>query len=228
MLSVRNAIVNIRSVRFVLLVIVFIIVSAVVQSGATAGFDESTVNALAGTRSIPADVAMIVITTSADLFPIYFSPIIIFSFILIIIKRTRRVGSILLLAIALTTLTTTYFKETVDRDRPTSYEFKPDLGFDYAPQQDVTSRSASSFPSGHAARSAAFALIVSFLIRNRTLFGVPAGMLMWIYPAIIAFSRVYIGLHYPTDVIAGVLLGMIVANALSRILKLEPVRELRI
>ncbi|MEE8132374.1 MAG: phosphatase PAP2 family protein, partial [Nitrososphaerales archaeon] len=88
------------------------------------------------------------------------------------------------------------------------------------------SRFASSFPSGHASRSAAFALIVSFMIRNRNVLGIPAGMLMWIFPIAVAFSRVYIGAHYPTDVIAGVVLGLIVANAVSRILKLEPEKKL--
>jgi len=226
-LSVRNAVVDIRSARFVLLIVAFIVISALVQFDVTMAFDESIIASIASARNTPADAVMIAITTSSDLFPIYFSPIVIFSFILLIKKKTRRISAILLLAIMLSTLATTYVKEVVDRERPTSYEFKPDLGFDYQVQQDVISRFASSFPSGHAARSAAFALIVSFLIRNRTVLGIPAGMLMWAFPASVAFSRVYIGAHYPTDVIAGALLGIIVANAISRILKLEPERHLR-
>jgi undecaprenyl-diphosphatase len=225
--SVRNAVVDIRSARFVLLIVAFIVISALVQFDVTMSFDESIIASIASARNTPADAVMIAITTSSDLFPIYFSPIVIFAFILLIKKKTRRISAILLLAIMLSTLATTYVKEVVDRERPTSYEFKPDLGFDYEVQQDVISRFASSFPSGHAARSAAFALIVSFLIRNRTVLGIPAGMLMWAFPASVAFSRVYIGAHYPTDVIAGALLGIIVANAISRILKLEPERHLR-
>lgn len=227
MLSVRNAVVDIRSARFILLIVAFVVISALVQFDVTMAFDESIIASIASARNTPADAVMIAITTTSDLFPIYFSPIIIFSFILLIKKKSRRISAILLLAIMLSTLATTYVKEVIDRERPTSYEFKPDLGFDYEVQQDVISRFASSFPSGHAARSAAFALIVSFLIRNRTVLGIPAGMLMWAFPASVAFSRVYIGAHYPTDVIAGALLGIIVANAISRILKLEPERHLR-
>jgi undecaprenyl-diphosphatase len=226
-LSVRNAVVDIRSARFILLIVAFVVISALVQFDVTMAFDESIIASIASARNTPADAVMIAITTTSDLFPIYFSPIIIFSFILLIKKKSRRISAILLLAIMLSTLATTYVKEVIDRERPTSYEFKPDLGFDYEVQQDVISRFASSFPSGHAARSAAFALIVSFLIRNRTVLGIPAGMLMWAFPASVAFSRVYIGAHYPTDVIAGALLGIIVANAISRILKLEPERHLR-
>ncbi|MEM2760928.1 MAG: phosphatase PAP2 family protein [Nitrososphaerales archaeon] len=227
MLSARNAIVDIRSGRFVLLIVVFIAISIIVSTGTTNTYDESVVAALAGARNTPTDVMMIVITTSSDLFPIYFSPMIVFSFILIIKKKTRRIGAILLLTLAISTLITTYAKELVERERPISYPFRPDLSFDYKPQQDVISRFASSFPSGHATRSAAFALIVSFMIRNRTIIGIPAGMLMWTYPVLVALSRVYIGVHYPTDVIAGAVLGIIVSNAISRILKLEPERELR-
>jgi undecaprenyl-diphosphatase len=219
--------VNIRSPKFVLIAVAFVVIGVMVQFGVTDAAEDSIMTTVAAARNPVADVAMIVITTSSDLFPIYFSPIIIFALILIIKKKTRRVGAILLLTLAVATLVTAYVKDIVDRERPTSYEFKPDIGFGYEPQQDVVARSASSFPSGHATRSGAFALIVSFLIRNRTLGGIPAGMLMWIYPALVAFSRMYIGVHYPTDVIAGVLLGILVSNVLSRVLKLEPERILR-
>ena len=225
MLSQRNAVVNIRSAKFLLLIAIFITIATLVESGVSTPFDQSIIFKIADARNTVTDAVIIAITTSADLFPIYFSPLIIFSLILIIKKKTRRIGSILLLVLTLTTITTTYVKDIVDRERPT-YEFKPEIGFNYKPEQDVISRFASSFPSGHASRSAAFALIVSFMIRNRNVLGIPAGMLMWIFPIAVAFSRVYIGAHYPTDVIAGVVLGLIVANAVSRILKLEPEKKL--
>jgi len=225
MLSQRNAVVNIRSAKFLLLMAIFITIATLVESGVSAAFDQYIIVKIADARNTVTDAVIIAITTSADLFPIYFSPLIIFSLILIIKKKTRRIGSILLLVLTLTTITTTYVKDIVDRERPT-YEFKPEIGFNYKPEQDVISRFASSFPSGHASRSAAFALIVSFMIRNRNVLGIPAGMLMWIFPIAVAFSRVYIGAHYPTDVIAGVVLGLIVANAVSRILKLEPEKKL--
>jgi undecaprenyl-diphosphatase len=224
MLSAKNALVELRSGTFVLLVIIFITICVLAASGITADFDASSIDAVVRAGGNPImDTAMIVITTSADLFPIYFSPIIIFSFILIIGRKTRRIGAILLLIIAVSALVTTQVKGIIDRDRP-SYEFKPNIGFEYKPEQDVISRFASSFPSGHAARSAAFALVVSYIIRNRTVGGVPAGMLMWAFPVSVGFSRIYIGAHYPTDVIAGIALGMIIANAAGRILKFEAPR----
>jgi len=57
-----------------------------------------------------------------------------------------------------------------------------------------------SFPSGHAAFSFMMAtLLALWFPRYRFIFFIVAGFVGW--------TRIYLGLHYPTDVIAGVLLG---------------------
>lgn len=61
-----------------------------------------------------------------------------------------------------------------------------------------------SFPSGHTA--AAFAVAFVFYYFYPFLF-IP----MLIIASLIAFSRIYLGLHYPTDVLAGIILGLISA-----------------
>lgn len=216
MLSTRNAVVELRSGRFVLLVIIFLAISVLVASGITFEFDEPIISAIIDATGIPSvDAVMLVITSLADLFII-----VPFSLILFIKRKTRRLGAILLMALVLSTLASTYIKQIVDRERP-QYKFEPSIDLGYEPEQDVVSRSASSFPSGHATRSAAFALIISYMVRDRSLVGIPAGIMMWAFPASVAFSRIYIGAHYPTDVIAGVVLGIIIANALGRILKFK-------
>jgi undecaprenyl-diphosphatase len=64
--------------------------------------------------------------------------------------------------------------------------------------------STHSFPSGHAATSFACATVLAhYAPRLR----VP----LFVLAALIAFSRVYNGMHYPTDVLAGAVLGVLTA-----------------
>ena len=64
-----------------------------------------------------------------------------------------------------------------------------------------------SFPSGHATVAFACATVLALAVpRLRVPFFVLA--------ALIAFSRVYVGVHYPFDVLAGAVLGVGLATAL--------------
>ena len=64
--------------------------------------------------------------------------------------------------------------------------------------------SDNSFPSGHTI--AAFEACVALLCGNKKL-GVPAVIMAFL----VAFSRLYLYVHYPTDVIASIVLGSILA-----------------
>ena len=65
-----------------------------------------------------------------------------------------------------------------------------------------------SFPSGHVMHAVAFAIIIA---RHYPELGVP----LWLFVALVAASRVVLGLHYPSDVLAGASLGAGVALLLS-------------
>jgi undecaprenyl-diphosphatase len=75
-----------------------------------------------------------------------------------------------------------------------------------------------SFPSGHAAGSFAVAAFVLTLHR-------PAGIALFAMATLIALSRVALGVHYPTDVIAGAVLGTLLGLAFGALAKRGPSRR---
>ncbi len=70
---------------------------------------------------------------------------------------------------------------------------------------------SSAFPSGHT--TVAFAAAAALWQHNRAL-GIAAGLLA----VAIAFSRVYLGLHYPSDILGGALLGIAGAVVTKRLI----------
>ena len=104
----------------------------------------------------------------------------------------RDVGR-LALALATTALLTDYaLKPVIDRARP--YFMTPEI------HVMVERPSNSSFPSGHAATAAAGAVVLTAVL--------PPGLVVWWLLAIgIGYSRVYLGVHFPFDVIAGAFTG---------------------
>ena len=112
------------------------------------------------------------------------------------------------LLVATTALTTSFitslFKYAVQRDRP------PTVVLDPEPLVGVPT--TSSFPSGHTSTSFACAYVISRLAPRLTVY-------VYALAALIGFSRIYVGVHYPLDVLAGAVLGLVVAKALLMLLE---------
>ncbi|MFH1050937.1 MAG: phosphatase PAP2 family protein [bacterium] len=77
----------------------------------------------------------------------------------------------------------------------------------------VSCGAGKSFPSSHAANSFAAATILSFFYRQYK-------FAYFTIALVISFSRVYVGVHYPADVIAGGLIGFLIALMIANIIKL--------
>ncbi|MFQ4150038.1 phosphatase PAP2 family protein [Arthrobacter sp. LAPM80] len=92
-------------------------------------------------------------------------------------------------------LSSQFFKVLVERQRP-----NPALLFDpLAPETG-----SNSFPSGHVALAVGLAWAFWFLLRNGRWAKV-AALLALVVPVVVALSRIYVGVHYPTDVAASFL-----------------------
>ena len=99
-----------------------------------------------------------------------------------------------LLAVGITFLVTDYVaKPFFNRARPFE-SYTESRVYGYKPM-------TRSFPSGHAAGAIAGAYALARLApEGRAIF--------WLLAALIAFSRVYLGVHYPGDVLGGAILGL--------------------
>lgn len=131
---------------------------------------------------------------------------ILLSVILLFTKKYRPVGFTGLLALLIGFLITNlWLKNMVMRIRP--YEIVEGLTLIGKKAHDF------SFPSGHSTASMAASSV--FLVGMPKKFGIPAFLL----GLFICFTRLYIGIHYPTDVLAGILIGFAAAFAAVWIMK---------
>lgn len=123
---------------------------------------------------------------------------IITAVILIFTKKYRKCG----IAMGVGLLGSLVFvdwiiKPVIARPRPFNFEGWP-AAFNFPGL--ISEPSSWSFPSGHS--SSSFAAATALFATNKKL-GIPALILAFL----VAFSRIYVHVHYPTDVIAGILFG---------------------
>ena len=117
-------------------------------------------------------------------------------------KKWRNGGFLVLFSLAANFLAcNVILKPLVDRTRP--YDV-----LDYTPL--IPPVGDPSFPSGHTSASFAAATAIYFINKKW-------GIAAYILAAVMGFSRLYLGVHFPTDVLAGALVGTAAAMAIIRI-----------
>ncbi|MBQ6380373.1 MAG: phosphatase PAP2 family protein [Clostridia bacterium] len=125
--------------------------------------------------------------------------------VLLLFKKTRKIGVIVAGALVLDVIVVNgLLKVFIDRPRPwvgAEFDF---ITKEYVGQRLVSIPGDSSFPSGHTASSFAAALALTLALpKKKKAWCIPALILAFI----IAASRIYVCVHYPTDVFAGMIIG---------------------
>ena len=113
--------------------------------------------------------------------------------------------------IALTDQTTNLFKNGFQRLRPGS---DPDLAHLI---RAVQTRKSFSFISGHASNSMASAMFLYLVLKPYLKY---MGFI-FLWPLIFAYSRIYLGLHYPFDILCGYLWGITMAFIMWEVYKVS-------
>lgn len=130
---------------------------------------------------------------------------IVLGVLLLVFARTRRRGAAMLGALATEyVLCDLVIKKLVLRPRPYLIISQLELL--------VAQESSTSFPSGHSASSFACAYMLTRLFGKK-------GAWAYLPAALIAISRIYVGVHYPSDVVAGVLFGTLVGVVMYPLLR---------
>lgn len=114
-----------------------------------------------------------------------------------VLARSRPWRALLVtLAFTLTSWSTSLLKDAVGRERPSGDNL-------------VDLPASKSFPSGHASTAFAAAVALSLLAPRMAWWALPLA-------AAVTYSRVYLGVHYWTDILAGAVLGTVVAVVVVR------------
>lgn len=129
--------------------------------------------------------------------------------VLCIFKKTRKIGLAALVALGCTAvLNSVILKDLFDRARPyimdsANWERIATDGWIYRMPFENLKETSASFPSGHTASSFAAAIGIFYIDKKK-------GIIPLILAALIGFSRIYIHVHYPSDVICGMIIGIVV------------------
>lgn len=120
------------------------------------------------------------------------------SLILVCFKKTRKMGLVITVSLFLGFIfTNVILKNLVARTRP--FYAIPDLNALVPYPKDY------SFPSGHTTSAFSICTPMFIMLKKRYSF------IFLVFATLMGFSRLYVGVHYPTDVIIGMVVGIMSA-----------------
>jgi membrane-associated phospholipid phosphatase len=194
---------------FLAVVIGFVAIADEVREGSTLAFDETVLRAINGFSSPVLDAVFIFVTNMGGF---VFASLATASLAGFFAYKSKRYAALFLTAVvggaALISFT---LKLMFERARPDLW-------------QQLVIEQSFSFPSGHATASAALALGLSVILWD-TKWRAPALWLAGIYIIAVGFSRLYLGVHYPTDILAGWLMSLAWIMVVTKLFQLQLYRK---
>ncbi|MDR1644159.1 MAG: phosphatase PAP2 family protein [Clostridiales bacterium] len=184
----------------------FVAIAFLTATGLTHGFDVLVARVVQSLESSILTFIMVNISRLGD----WYSFIAIASALLIFPPTRRTVGLPVLITLTASSLMNTILKAAFAVPRPDAHRLISITGY--------------SFPSGHSMNSSAFIGICAVLLSRRckTVAGKKAMIgLSLAFIATVGFSRIYLGVHNPSDVLAGFSAGFCICAIASLIFKEE-------
>lgn len=161
-----------------------------------------------GHHAPPLDLVMKALSYGTELFALWWAVILV---LLFLGKRFRRTAAALAVTLVVQgAIVDGAMKHVARRERPyKAVEEARQMGVPWG---------GYSFPSGHASSCFAAATVLSSAFPA-------AAPLLFLFAVTVAYSRVYLGMHYPSDVLTGAVIGILIALAVLRLFRKRKVAE---
>ena len=186
-----------QKILLIVLCVLFIILAIFVNCGLTKQIDNIVYSLIQNIQTNQITEILKIITNIGGIPSLFF--IALFLSIILFICKKRKQGIAILLNLLMSSSMYIILKNIFQRPRPEAVE-------------QLISETGHSFPSGHTTNNVAFYGFAIYLIyenvKNKKVRNLLI-ILLSIMPILIGFSRIYLRVHYFSDVLAGIIVGTI-------------------
>ena len=177
----------------------FAVITALVLTGRLDGVDRALLDAVHQTANPTADQIWLKINWLGG--PFFVAPATVVLALVLAVRRQWRLSALVALGVGVAAALNLGLRHLFHRPRPVLWQ-SPILDHSFV----------YGYPGGHATLVAALVSVAAFSSGSKTV-----ATLGTLYVVLVGFSSLYLGVHYPTDLLAGWILGYLVCRVLSNL-----------